>query len=245
VKKKPGILVVIPARLSSTRLPRKPLLRETGKYLIEHVVERVRSAKGITRIVVATESDEVAAACRSFGQEALMTSDRHPSGTDRVAEAVAILERRGEAYDLVVNVQGDEPELPPSNVERLLALMADGGADMGTLAEPVLDPIEARREQVVKVVLDGEGYALYFSRAVIPHGARAWLRHVGIYAFVPPCLARFARLEPAPIERSERLEQLRALHHGLRLRVAIVPPSSARGVDTAEDYAAFVKRVTG
>jgi 3-deoxy-manno-octulosonate cytidylyltransferase (CMP-KDO synthetase) len=254
-------IVVIPARLGSTRLARKPLLRETGKFLIEHVVERARAARSAALVVVATDSDEVARACASFGAEAVMTSPDHPSGTDRVAETARVLAARGERFDLVVNVQGDEPELPPANVDRLIALMEEGGADMGTLVEPLDDAREAALSQVVKVVLDAQGFALYFSRALIPHDVQpgpalrgvtspsaqsppppGWLRHVGIYAFTPEFLQRFTALEPAPIERRERLEQLRALHHGFRIRAAIVPASGARGIDTPDDYSAFVAR---
>jgi 3-deoxy-manno-octulosonate cytidylyltransferase (CMP-KDO synthetase) len=238
-------IVVIPARLGSTRLARKPLLRETGKFLIEHVVERARAAQRASLVVVATDSDEIAHACASFGAEAVMTSPDHPSGTDRVAETARVLAARGERFDLVVNVQGDEPELPPANVDRLIALMEEGGADMGTLVEPLDDPREAALSQVVKVVLDARGFALYFSRALIPHDVQpgpGWLRHVGIYAFTPEFLQRFTALEPAPIERRERLEQLRALHHGFRIRAAVVPASGARGIDTPDDYSAFVAR---
>lgn len=241
-------LVLIPARLGSTRLPRKPLLRETGKFLIQHVAERARAATRAARVVVATDADEVVLACASFGQDAVLTSESHPSGTDRCAEAARALAARGERFDLVVNVQGDEPELDPGHVDRVIELMEEGRAPLGTLAEPLGDPDEAALPQVVKVVLDAEGFALYFSRARIPHdaahgeGARGWLRHLGIYAYTPEALERFCALARAPIEERERLEQLRALHHGMRIRAAVVPPSGARGIDTPEDYAAFVRR---
>ena len=244
-------LAIVPARLASTRLPRKVLLRDTGKYLIEHVFERVHLAREIARAVVATDSEEVLAACRSFGAEAVLTSDRHPSGTDRCAEAARALEGRGERFDLVVNVQGDEPELDPAQIDTLVALMARTGAPMGTLVEPLDDPAEAARPQVVKAVLGGGGRAVYFSRALVPSDLGAasppverprWHRHVGIYAYRPDFLQLFPTLEPAPIERRERLEQLRALHHGHAIAAAVVPASGVRGVDTPEDYAAFVAR---
>ena len=256
-------LVVIPARLASTRLPRKLLLAgPTGKPLIQHVWEQARRAARPTRVVVATDSEEIRAACADFGAEALLTREDHPSGTDRVAEAVRQLASTGEAPDLVVNVQGDEPELDPALVDRLIELMAGCDDPMGTLAEPIEDSDDLTRSQVVKVVLDVDGRALYFSRAAIPHGAHVSggvpeeigggpdgsprpLRHIGIYAYRPAFLQAFCGLAPAPLEQSERLEQLRALYHGHRLRVAVVPPQGARGIDTPEDYERFLARVGG
>jgi 3-deoxy-manno-octulosonate cytidylyltransferase (CMP-KDO synthetase) len=244
------ILTVIPARLASTRLPRKVLLKDSGRYLIDHVHERVRAAKRAGRVVIATDSDEVLAACREFGAEAMMTRVEHPSGTDRVAEVARALEAQGATFDLVVNVQGDEPELDPGCVDRLVELMeSDARAEMGTLAEPLDDPEEVARPQVVKVVLDKDGWALYFSRSPLPgqtfpaaEGEPLALRHVGIYAYQPRFLQRFCALPPAPLEKRERLEQLRALWNGHRLRVAVVPFQGARGIDTPEDYARFLAR---
>lgn len=240
------VLTVIPARLGSTRLPRKVLLRDTGRYLIDHVHERVRAAKHAGRVVVATDSDEVLAACRAFGAEALMTRADHPSGTDRVAEVARAL---GGAFDLVVNVQGDEPELDPGHVDRLVELMRRTRAEMGTLAEPLDDPDEVVKPQVVKVVTDHHGRALYFSRSPLPslgappaEGEPLALRHVGIYAFTPAFLQTFCALPPAPLERRERLEQLRALWHGHAIHVGVVAAQGVRGIDTPEDYAAFVAR---
>lgn len=242
-----NVLTVIPARLGSTRLPRKVLLKETGRYLIDHVHERVKAARLAGRVVVATDSDEVLAACREFGAEAVLTRADHPSGTDRVAEVARAL---GGAFDLVVNVQGDEPELDPGHVDALVELMRRTGAEMGTLAEPLDDPDEAQRPQVVKVVTDHAGRALYFSRSPLPSlgfperpaGEPLCLRHVGIYAYAPAFLQTFCALPPAPLERRERLEQLRALWHGHRIQVAVVPAQGVRGVDTPEDYARFVER---
>jgi 3-deoxy-manno-octulosonate cytidylyltransferase (CMP-KDO synthetase) len=238
-------IVVVPARLASTRLPRKALLRETGKFMIEHVWERVRLAKNVARLVIATDAREIEAACRSFGAEVVMTRDTHVSGTDRCAEAYATLVRGGERADLVVNVQGDEPEVDPAHIEKLIAVMASSKAPMGTLAEPFDDPEEAARPQVVKVVLDHAGRCLYFSRSPIPSGPGGWLRHVGMYAFTPAFLEAFTRLAPAELEKRERLEQLRALAHGHAIQAAVVTGSGVRGIDTPEDYAAFVSRWRG
>jgi 3-deoxy-manno-octulosonate cytidylyltransferase (CMP-KDO synthetase) len=241
-------LAIIPARLSSRRLPRKILLRESGKYLVQHVYERVADLPGLARVVVATDSAEVREACASFGAEALMTSPEHSSGTDRVAEAARQLEARGERFEVVVNVQGDEPELEPSKVSALLELM-EGGDPMGTLAEPLSSYEDFALPQVVKVVLDAAGRALLFSRAPIPAAARLpegapleALRHVGIYAFRSDFLQLFPRLPVCQLELREGLEQLRALYHGHAIRVGVVTPSQGRGIDTRSDYDAFLSR---
>jgi len=231
--------VIVPARLASTRLPRKPLLRETGKYLVEHVWERVQLAKRPARCVIATDSEEIEAACRSFGGDVVMTSPDHPSGTDRCAEAARKL---GGTWDLVLNVQGDEPELDPAHIDTLISVMERSRAPMGTLAEPLADRDEAKKPQVVKVVLDAQGRCLYFSRSLIPSEG-PWLRHVGMYAFTPSFLEEFTELPPAELEKKERLEQLRALAHGHAIQAALVAPGGVRGIDTPEDYAAFVRRV--
>jgi 3-deoxy-manno-octulosonate cytidylyltransferase (CMP-KDO synthetase) len=236
-------IVIIPARLAATRLPRKPLLRETGKFLVEHVWERAKLAKRAARVVVATDAREILEACRSFGGECVMTSDQHRSGTDRCAEAWTRLEAEGERADVIVNVQGDEPELDPSHIDRLVDLMAEGKSPMGTLVEPLEDPVEAALPQVVKAVVGRDGFCLYFSRALVPSGEpRAWWRHIGVYTFTPEFLVAFPTLEPTELERRERLEQLRALEHGYRIRAAIVNATGVRGIDTPEDYAAFVRR---
>lgn len=231
-------LVIVPARLASTRLPRKALLRETGKFLVQHVWERVQLAKRPARAVIATDAREIEEACRSFGAEVVLTSPEHPSGTDRCAEAYRKL---GFAADLVVNVQGDEPELDPAHVDRLIEVMERSSAPMGTLAEPLTDPGEAKKPQVVKVVLDVTGRCLYFSRSVIPSEG-PWLRHVGMYAFRPDFLDTLTRLAPGELEKKERLEQLRALGNGFAIQAALVAASGVRGIDTPEDYAAFVRR---
>ncbi|MEZ6189544.1 MAG: 3-deoxy-manno-octulosonate cytidylyltransferase [Planctomycetota bacterium] len=236
---------ILPARLEASRLPRKLLLKRSGKYVIQHVHERIQGL-GVARVVIATDSEEILAAAREFGAEALMTDPGHQSGTDRVAEAARLL--ADDSLELIVNVQGDEPEIDPEHVRRLIEAMEQGDP-MGTLAEP-LDPDDWERSQVVKLVRDAAGYALYFSRAPIPAGALEPgspvhpLRHVGVYAFRPDFLQAFCKLDPAPLERVERLEQLRALYHGHRIRVAVVEASGARGIDTPEDYERFLARLT-
>lgn len=241
-------VVVIPARLASTRLPRKLLLAESGRPLIHHVYERAAAASRAADVVIATDSEEIRDAARAFGAAAVMTSPDHTSGTDRVAEAIRGLD--GPQPDLVVNVQGDEPELDPGLIDRLIEVMAACQDPMGTLAEPLQDPGDLERPHVVKVVCDLAGRALYFSRAPIPHardvadaGALRPLRHVGIYAYRPAFLQEFCRLAPTALEQAERLEQLRALARGHRIRVEVIPPTGARGIDTREDYDAFLARL--
>jgi 3-deoxy-manno-octulosonate cytidylyltransferase (CMP-KDO synthetase) len=244
-----GALVIIPARLASTRLPRKLLLKESGKFLLQHVYERAVEASHVDRVVIATDTEEIAEAARSFGATAIMTSAEHKSGTDRVAEAVRILiGDDGPPPELVVNVQGDEPELDPVHVDRLIDLMAGCDDPMGTLAEPIDTASDLTRPSVVKVVVDTRGRALYFSRSPIPHGVSVGesphaLRHIGLYAYRPAFLQGFCALPPAPLERIERLEQLRALFHGHSIRVAVVKSGGARGIDTREDYDAFLARL--
>ncbi|MEZ6243452.1 MAG: 3-deoxy-manno-octulosonate cytidylyltransferase [Phycisphaerales bacterium] len=259
--RRPKAVAIIPARLGSTRLPRKALLDETGTPLVVHVCQRVAGSEKIDRVVVATDADEIAAAVRSGGFEAIMTSPEHPNGTSRLVEAARLLKLRWS--DLVVNVQGDEPEIEAgviegamlaSGVEPMHAWYPEAGprhAAVGTVAT-LIGREQAENPNVVKVttgLLDpetGVGPAMYFSRASIPHdrdgaGEVRCLRHVGIYAYQTRELQTFATLEESPLERGERLEQLRWLEHGYPIAVA-VRESSHAGIDTPEQYAAFVAR---
>lgn len=242
------VVVVIPARFASTRLPGKPLLDRTGKTLVQHVVEQARRITSADAIVVATDDERIASAVRAFGGEVEMTSPDHPSGTDRVAE---VMSRRDE--DIVVNLQGDEPDFVPGDVDLLItALRDDPSLPMGTLAAPS-EIDEADRASVVKVVCDLGGRALYFSRSRIPFerdpeaGAAApapVLRHVGIYAFRREAVLAFARLAPTALERTEKLEQLRALEHGWKIGV-VRATRAPRGIDTPDDYEEFCRRAEG
>ena len=236
------VLAVIPARMGSTRFPGKPLAMLRGRPLIEHVWSAVVGAPSVERAVVATDSPEIAAAARAFGAEAVMTRTDHPTGTDRVAEAAV---RLGAGFTVIVNVQGDEPLLASlAVVAAVAALAADPGASAATLAVPDDDPEALASPHVVKVVCDLEGRALYFSRAPLAAAAderparATFLRHVGLYAFRREALLAFAGWPPTPLETAERLEQLRLLEHGLRMRVAITRQRS-RGVDTPADLAAL------
>lgn len=229
------VVAAIPARYASTRLPGKPLLLLGGKPMVQHVYERARRAQGISRVVVLTDDQRVAQAVDFFGGEHQMTPEECASGTDRIAWAA----REWDA-DAIVNVQGDEPLVDPAAISRLaLHLEAHPEDGMATLAVPAAEG-DLDNPHIVKVVLDREGYALYFSRAPIPFprhpGGAAPLRHLGLYGYRRDTLLRLAALAPSPLERSESLEQLRALENGIRLRVLMVE-SAVPGVDTAEDAA--------
>ena len=238
--------VLIPARYASTRLPGKPLSDIGGKPMVVRVAERAR-AGGATRVVVATDDERILTAVTTHGIDAIMTRADHPTGTDRLAEAATTL-----ALDdstIVVNVQGDEPLLEPSlicEVADLLAAHPD--ASIATACHPIDETGEAFNPNVVKVVLDRAGYALYFSRATIPWARDDFAastqripsglplyRHYGLYAYRVGFLRRYPSLEPAPIERFEALEQLRVLWHGYRIVVSVTRGAPAPGVDTLED----------
>lgn len=237
---------VIPARFASTRLPGKPLADIGGRPMIQHVYERV-VASGASQVIVATDDERVVAACAAFGAEVQMTSSAHASGTDRLAEVA--IERGWRDADVVVNVQGDEPLMPPALVRQAAALLeSDPRADIATLAAPVESLEEFLDPAVVKVVRRADGRALYFSRAPIPwqrDGATgglasqrdfggAW-RHVGLYAYRVGALKRIAAAKPAPLEVAEKLEQLRALHLGLAIAVGEALERPGPGVDTPTD----------
>lgn len=240
--------VVIPARLGSTRLPRKVLRVVAGRPLVQHVWDVARRARA-DEVVIATDHAAVREACAAFGADVQMTSARHPSGTDRIRE---VARKRGwSASTIVVNLQGDEPLMPPALVQRAAQLLAaDREADIATLCHPLHALEEWLNPNVVKVVMDGQGHALYFSRAPIPwrrDGATREapqlpqglaFRHIGLYAYRVAALARFSTLAPALLERTEALEQLRALAAGMTIKVGITREPPPRGVDTEEDLAA-------
>lgn len=278
--------ILIPARLGSTRFPAKVLADKTGKPLVQHVYEAAKRSACATRVVVATDSDRVMAAVRNFGGEAVMTRADHPNGTSRLAEAAALL---GLAPDsVVVNVQGDEPELEPAVIDAAVHSLVSSGEPMATVASPFAFPTtpdnDPANPNIVKVVLSVKGTALYFSRALIPFdrddkrgpattqsldrsvapslasslaatlvpspattvpsSVSAPLRHVGLYVYRRAFLDTYLALPSTPLERSEQLEQLRVLEHGYQIAVAIVESAQA-GIDTVEQYEAFVKRWSG
>jgi 3-deoxy-manno-octulosonate cytidylyltransferase (CMP-KDO synthetase) len=233
--------VAIPARYASTRFPGKPLTPIAGRPMLEHVWRRACEA-GAEEVVVATDDDRIAAAADGFGATVCMTRSDHASGTDRLAE---VAQARGWPDDaIVVNLQGDEPLMPPVVLRQVAEdLAAFPDAALATLSVPIADADADERDEpnVVKVVTDRAGYALYFSRAPIPYprmpAAAPAHRHLGIYAYRAGFLRRFSGLEPAPIERAEQLEQLRALWHGHRIHVTEAAAVPAAGVDAPGDVA--------
>ena len=240
--------VVIPARLGSTRLPRKVLREVHGRPLVRYAWEAARRARA-DEVVVATDSPEVREACAAFGADVQMTSRRHASGTDRIGEVAR--KRRWSPATIVVNLQGDEPLMPPALVRRAAQLLAnDSAADIATLCHPLHALGDWLNPSFVKVVMDRRGHALYFSRAPIPWRrdgatreaprlpAGLALRHIGLYAYRVAALRRFSRLAPAALEREEALEQLRALAAGMTIKVGVTRQPPPRGVDTEEDLAA-------
>lgn len=238
--------IVIPARYSSSRLPGKPLLKSTGKYLIQHVWERACLARRADKVIVATDDSRIEAAVQSFGGQVVRTRKDHPSGTDRVAEAA-----QGLDADLIINLQGDEPLIDPAALDVLAELLEnDPNADLATLAVPLTSLEQWQNPNCVKVVCDQRGRALYFSRSPIPFvrdgqpdfsaEPHQFLQHLGLYAYRRPVLARLASASPEPLETHEKLEQLRALALGYRMHVGVVRHASI-GVDTPADYERFVQ----
>ncbi len=245
--------VVIPARYGSTRLPGKPLLDIAGKTMIQRVWEQA-CASGASEVIVATDDARIEAAAVEFGARVCITDSSHPSGTDRLQEVASAC---GWADDrIVVNVQGDEPLIPPALIGQVAAnLESQPGAAVATLCEPVAEHAELVNPNAVKVVMASDGMALYFSRATIPWPRQAfaagghkmpaghWYRHIGIYAYRVGFLHRYVDWEPAPIEELEQLEQLRALYHGERIHVAVASEPVPAGVDTAEDLQVVRERL--
>ncbi len=254
-------IVIIPSRYASTRFPGKPLCPLLGKPMIQHVYERVRKAKLVKSVFVATDNRQILEAVEDFGGTAVMTSGDHQSGTDRIAEAVSRIQDC--ATDIIVNVQGDEPMIEPAMVDDLVRLMDDERAFIGTLAKRMEDPAEIADPNVVKVVFNDEGFALYFSRAPIPYhrdsdklqatsnelktkeesgdsllvtdkGTRYFYKHIGIYAYRKDALLSFSKMPQTRLERIEKLEQLRALENGLSIKVKETVFDTI-GVDTPGD----------
>jgi 3-deoxy-manno-octulosonate cytidylyltransferase (CMP-KDO synthetase) len=230
------VLVLIPARMAATRLPGKPLLDINGLPMIVHVLRRAEAAR-IGRVAVATDTPEIAAAVRAHGGEVVMTRADHPSGSDRIHEAMTLLDPAGTA-EIVVNVQGDFPTISPQNIRDVLPPLDDPAVDIATLAAEIHTEEEALNPNVVKAVGSPIGgrrlRALYFTRATAPTGDGPRYHHIGLYAYRRAALERFVSLPPSPLEKQEKLEQLRALEAGMRIDVTIVD-TVPRGVDTPAD----------
>lgn len=238
-------IAVIPARYESTRFRGKVLAKDTGKYLIQHTFEQVRKARLIQKVIIATDSQIVMDACKTFGADCVMTSSTHKSGTDRIAEAVNKIET-----DIVINIQADEPEIEPANIDLLAQLLIDNpNAKMATLIarferkEQIADP------NIVKVVIGKDRFARYFSRSVIPYcrengpvgNINDYYRHLGIYAYTKDFLLNITKLPAGRWEQIEQLEQLRILEYGFQILTGLVK-HIAPGIDTPQQYAEFVKR---
>lgn len=243
-------VVVIPARYASTRLPGKPLLDINGRPMLAHVHDRGRES-GASEVVIATDDERIGAAAEEFGATVCMTRDTHRSGTERIAEVADLLDWDDET--VVVNLQGDEPAMPARLIDQCASLLADSRAGMSTLASPIATVDDFGNPNVVKVVRDAEGFALYFSRSPIPYprneeDQRAMdvaLHHHGIYAYRAGILRRLVRSESSPLEAIEQLEQLRALSLGIRILVGVPNERPGRGVDTPADLDAVAAELRG
>ncbi len=244
-------VVVIPARYASTRLPGKPLREINGKPMIEHVYRRGHES-GARDVVIATDDDRIAEAADNFGATVCLTGNQHRSGTERIAEVADLMDWHDET--IVVNLQGDEPAMPPQLIDQCAALLDESSADLATLASPILSDEDFGNPNVVKVVLDNNGFAIYFSRATIPYprdAARlaearaAALHHHGIYAYRCGVLRKLVVAQPSPLESVEHLEQLRALSLGMTIRVGIPATRPGAGVDTEEHLAAVARELAG
>jgi 3-deoxy-manno-octulosonate cytidylyltransferase (CMP-KDO synthetase) len=235
IRSHPPVVAVIPARYASSRFPGKALADLGGKPLIEHVYRRVAAARSLLAVIVATDDERIRRAVEEFGGDARLTSPSHLSGTDRVAEVASAL-----SCDLIVNVQGDEPLVEPAMIEEAVApFEADPALCMSTLRRRIDDPAEAANPHVTKVVVDQDGYALYFSRATIPFAravaaAAPAYKHIGLYVYRREFLLDFAGMAPTPLEQTEALEQLRALERGIRIRTVETRYDSI-AVDTPHD----------
>jgi 3-deoxy-manno-octulosonate cytidylyltransferase (CMP-KDO synthetase) len=242
------VVAVIPARYESVRFPGKVLASKTGKYLVQHTYERARLAKSVSEVIIAVDSEIVMSACGSFGGSCVMTSRDHQSGTDRIAEAVS-----GLKADIIVNVQGDEPEIDPANIDLLAKLLIDSpDCEMATLVAGFVRKDQISDPNIVKCVVDKNGCAIYFSRSVIPYGraergvadVEFYLRHLGIYAYRKSFLGVITKLPQSNLEKIEKLEQLRVLENGYKIKTGKVV-HSADGIDTPQQYEAFVERYKG
>ncbi|MHC4325985.1 MAG: 3-deoxy-manno-octulosonate cytidylyltransferase [Planctomycetota bacterium] len=239
------VVAVIPARLRSTRFADKVLAKDTGKYLIQHTYERACLAKLPEKVIIAADDEKVMAAAKTFGAECVLTSPDHQSGTDRIAEAVADMD-----VEIIVNLQGDEPEIDPGNIDYLAKMLMDNpDCPMATLAAEFQTAEQVSDPNIVKAIIGCSNKAIYFSRWPIPYdreksgvgGVGQYLRHIGIYAYRKEFLLEITTLPQTPLEKIEKLEQLRAIENGFSILVGKVK-HTCDGIDTPEQYAEFVKR---
>ncbi len=239
-------IVVIPARLASSRFPEKILAKETGKYLIQHTYEQAKQAKLVEEIIIAADDERTIQAVESFNAHAIMTDPNLPSGTDRVSAAAKNID-----CDIIVNLQADEPEMPPEFIDKLIMLLAsDEQASMATLASKFTSRKDIENPNNVKVIIDKFGNAIYFSRSIIPYPREgfeslpeqfSYYHHFGIYAYRKDFLLKLTNLPPAPIEQIEKLEQLRVLWNNYKIKVGIMD-YRVEGIDTYDEYKKFVQK---
>lgn len=238
------IIAVIPARYESTRFPGKVLAKETGKYLIQHVWEKVKQAKLVEKVLIAADNEKVIQACKTFGAEAVMTAQTHKSGTDRIAEAVKNIET-----DIVINIQADEPQIEPASIDLLAQLMIDNlQTKMATLIAKFDNKEQIANPNIVKVIIDKGRFAKYFSRSVIPYcrtngpvgNINDYYRHLGIYAYTKDFLLTITKLPVGKLEQIEQLEQIRVLEYGYNILTGLASRAHD-GIDTPQQYAEFVK----
>lgn len=244
----PKVVAVIPARFGSTRLPGKPLIEIMGKPMIQHVWERAVRAKEVEKVIVATDDEKVYNAVKGFGGEVVLTSKGHPTGTDRIAEVVKGLPS---SIEIIVNIQGDEPLIEPDMIDQVTKiLIEEPRASIGTLCRKIEKSEEAEDPDTVKVVFDEENFALYFSRSTIPfyrdgdkrRDGKIYYKHLGIYSYRRDALIRLSSLASTPLEKAERLEQLRALENSFKIKVDETD-SDTIGVDTKKDLQRVIKRI--
>ena len=233
-----SVVGIIPARYASTRFPGKPLATLAGRPMIQHVYERACRATSLEEVLVATDDQRIFDAVHAFGGEVIMTESSHETGTDRLAEVA----QRLSAAHIIVNIQGDEPLINPDAIDAVVApLLADKDIPMSSVMSPLPDFVGAWDSNIVKVVADLNGFAMYFSRAPIPSprealtGAGPWFKHIGLYAYQRDFILKFTKLAPTPCELIEKLEQLRALEHGYRIKMVLRQDDTSIGVDTQED----------
>lgn len=236
-------IIVIPARYSSTRLNAKPLIKVGGKPVIQWVYEQAKTVKAADDVIVATDNQEIFNTVESFGGKVEMTSIEHKSGTDRIAEVIS----RHDEYDLVLNLQGDEPLISTENITTAINLLKeDKNADISTLVKVVNDKAEIENPNLVKCIFDKNNYAIYFSRNKLPYERKSYegdfYGHIGLYCYTRNALIKMTKLPQANIEKAESLEQLRAIYNGMKIKVAVVE-SNAIGIDTIEDLKAFEEYV--
>jgi len=243
------ILGVIPSRYASTRFPGKPLAVICGKSMIQRVYEQSASSSLLDKLVVATDDKRIEQHVNSFGGNCMLTSQQHPNGTSRCLEVVKALEKHNEYFDVVVNIQGDEPFIQPAQIEQLIALFSDENTEISSLINLLTDPEDLWSPHVVKVVRDLNGLALYFSRQPIPYlrdvpkedwlNKSSFFKHLGLYAYRTDILEQIVKLEPSPLEQFEKLEQLRWLENGFKIRLNLTDYKGV-GVDTPDDLAKLI-----